>query len=171
MTINPNNKFNENHVTLNELIQVLKQLGTTTHIEKGKCILTVGEKVDIVFFVEKGCFRTFRYIDDEEVTIGFSFQGDLDTCPFAYINQLKSSDCIEALTDSKVIKVHLVISLLTSQTEKYPLFIRKILIPISVCLLGFSVTSFIYFFYIPAVTSMLAYIFVTLSILSLSKHK
>ncbi|MCX7928955.1 MAG: hypothetical protein N2558_04740 [Patescibacteria group bacterium] len=64
-----------------------------------------------------------------------------------------------------------VISLLTSQTEKYPRFIRNILIPISVCLLGFSVTSFIYFFYIPAVTSMLAYIFVTLSILSLSKHK
>lgn len=64
-----------------------------------------------------------------------------------------------------------VISLLTSQTEKYPLLIRNILIPISVCLLGFSVTSFIYFFYIPAVTSMLAYIFVTLSILSLNKHK
>lgn len=128
MTINPNNKLNENQDNPNELIKVLKQLGRTAHIEKGKCILTVGEKVDFVFFVEEGCFRAFRYIDDEEVTIGFSFQGDLDTCPFAYVNKLKSSDCIEALTDSKVIKVHRRdIDALQEKTPELNILIQKLL--------------------------------------------
>ncbi|MCX7928953.1 MAG: Crp/Fnr family transcriptional regulator [Patescibacteria group bacterium] len=90
--------------------------------------MTVDEKVDFVFFVEEGCFRAFRYIDDEEVTIGFSFQGDLDTCPFAYVNKLESSDCIEALTDSKVIKVHRRdIDALQDKTPELNILIQKLL--------------------------------------------
>ncbi|MDW8302484.1 MAG: Crp/Fnr family transcriptional regulator [Bacteroidia bacterium] len=128
MTINPNNKFNENQDTPHELIKVLKQLGKATQIEKGKCILTEGEDVDFVFFVEKGCFRTFRYVNDEEVTIGFSFEGDLDTCPFAYINHLNSSDCIEAMTDSKVIKLYRRdIDALKDKTPELNIFIQKLL--------------------------------------------
>ncbi|MFQ3608301.1 MAG: Crp/Fnr family transcriptional regulator [Chloroherpetonaceae bacterium] len=106
MTINPNNNINNQFNDYQELIKTLKSLGTTLKVLKGKCILTDGDVVNQIFIIEKGCFRTFRWIDDEEVTIGFSFEGDIDTCPYAYINQLKSTDCIEALTDSRVIKIH-----------------------------------------------------------------
>lgn len=105
MTINPNNKINDNKNSSNEIINVLKRLGKTIYINKGNYILKEGEIADFVFFVEKGCFRTYRWINNEEVTIGFSFVGDIDTCPFAFINQEKSFDFIEALVDSKIIKV------------------------------------------------------------------
>ncbi|MBK9290851.1 MAG: Crp/Fnr family transcriptional regulator [Bacteroidetes bacterium] len=105
MTINPNNNINYSLDNYKELIQTLKSIGQTLKIAKGKCILTEGDVVNHIFIIEKGCFRTFRWIDDEEVTIGFSFEGDIDTCPYAFINQLKSTDCIEALTDSQVIKI------------------------------------------------------------------
>ncbi len=106
MTINPNNKLTENKSSFSELIQKLKELGRITSIEKGKAIITEGQKVDFVFLVERGCFRAFRWVDDEEVTIGFSFHGDMDTCPYAFINQTLSTDTIEALTNSKVIKIY-----------------------------------------------------------------
>ncbi len=106
MTINPNNKLTESENNFSELIQNLKELGRTASIEKGKAIITEGQKVDFVFLVEKGCFRAFRWVDNEEVTIGFSFHGDMDTCPYAFINQTPSTDTIEALTDSKVIKIY-----------------------------------------------------------------
>ncbi len=106
MTINPNNNINNSLNDHKELISTIKSLGLTLKIAKGKCILTEGEDVNHIFIIEKGCFRTFRWINDEEVTIGFSFEGDIDTCPYAFINQLKSTDCIEALTDSQVIKIH-----------------------------------------------------------------
>lgn len=105
MTINPNNNINNSLNNYKELIQTLTSIGLTLKIAKGKCILTEGEGVNHIFIIEKGCFRTFRWINNEEVTIGFSFEGDIDTCPYAFINQLKSTDCIEALTDSQVIKI------------------------------------------------------------------
>ncbi|MDX1907314.1 MAG: Crp/Fnr family transcriptional regulator [Bacteroidia bacterium] len=106
MTINPNNKLNDNPNGIIELLQSLKQLGRKVQIEKGKTILTEGDEVDFVFFVEKGCFRCYRWINDEEVTIGFSFEGDIDTCPYAFINKTESTDIIEALTNCNVIKIY-----------------------------------------------------------------
>jgi len=106
MTINPNNNLSENENSFNQLAETLRQIGKPVRIEKGHCILKEGEIVDCVFLIEKGCFRAYRWVENEEVTIGFSFEGDIDTCPFAFINQTKSTDIIEALTDSKVVKIH-----------------------------------------------------------------
>ena len=106
MTINPNNNLNENESSFFELTKILKKIGKSISIKNRQCILTEGENVDYLFLIEKGCFRTYRWVEDEEVTIGFSFKGDIDTCPFCYINQTKSTDIIEALSDSRVIKIH-----------------------------------------------------------------
>lgn len=105
MTINPNNNINNSLGNYTELIQTLTSIGLILKIPKGKYILSGGDVVNHIFIIEKGCFRTFRWINDKEVTIGFSFEGDIDTCPYAFINQLKSTDYIEALTDSQVIKI------------------------------------------------------------------
>jgi CRP/FNR family transcriptional regulator, anaerobic regulatory protein len=44
-------------------------------------------------------------VEDKEVTIGFSFTGDFDTCPYAFFNNQPSTDIIEALTDGVIIRV------------------------------------------------------------------
>lgn len=106
MYINPNNKIHDPNNTNTDLIDALHKLGKPRIVKKGETILSEGDNVDFVFIVEKGCFRTYRWLEEEEVTIGFSFEGDIDTCPYAFINKTKSSDTIEALVDSKVIKIH-----------------------------------------------------------------
>ncbi len=107
MFINPNNKIHDQSNRNTDLIEVLHNLGKPRIVKKGETVLLEGDNVDFVFIVEKGCFRTYRWIEDEEVTIGFSFEGDIDTCPYAFINKTKSSDTIEALIDSKVLKIYL----------------------------------------------------------------
>lgn len=54
--------------------------------------------------------------------------------------------------------------LVSSQIEKQPMLARNILIPITICILGFSITSFLYFFTIPAVTCLIASILTTWTI-------
>lgn len=128
MTINPNNQLHQPLSTNQQLAQLLIQRGNRMHITKGTCILKEGETVDFVFLVESGCFRTFRYLHSNEVTLGFSFAGDLDTCPFAFIHQQPSTDVIEALADSIVVKVHR--SIIEELQTKYPtmnLFIQHLL--------------------------------------------
>lgn len=57
--------------------------------------------------------------------------------------------------------------ILSTQTEKQPLFAKSILVPITICILGFSVTSFCYFFTMPAITCLLAAILTSWSIFKL----
>ncbi len=104
--INPNNRLEDEKTPYNEIVSSLKQAGKMLVVAKGEAILFEGETVDYVFIIEEGCFRTHRWINDEDITIGFTFMGDIDTCPYAFINQLESTDTIEALTDGKVIRIH-----------------------------------------------------------------
>ena len=85
---------------------MISLLGKRIHLNKGEVILKLGQTCDFFFYVEKGCFRAYRYIDDNEITLGFSFAGDIDTCPFCYVNNNKSLDVIEALSHSIVYKVY-----------------------------------------------------------------
>lgn len=127
-SINPNNKLHAPENPQKEFIELLKKSGKVISVQKGISILNEGDQVNCIFFIEKGCFRTFRWINDEEVTIGFSFEGDIDTCPYAFINQLNSLDIIEALTDSKIIKIHRrEIELLQRENSHFNGFIQTLL--------------------------------------------
>lgn len=106
MTINPNNKLFKTENGYSKELDTILKLGNSYTINKGECVLREDQEVDFVFFVEKGFFRCYRWVGEEEVTIGFSFEGDIDTCPYAFINKTKSTDTIEALTDCTIIKIH-----------------------------------------------------------------
>ena len=58
---------------------------------------------------------------------------------------------------------------ISSITETDPKSCRTLLIPIIVCLLGFAVTSFLYFFLVPAVTCLVASAVLLLAISRLRK--
>jgi len=84
------------------LIENFIKVGKVKKIAKGDFVLKEGDKCDFLFYILEGSFRTYRCIQDKDVTIGFSFQGDIDTCPFSFFNNLTSTDIIEALTESKI---------------------------------------------------------------------
>lgn len=87
------------------LIENFIKVGKVKKIAKGDFVLKEGDKCDYLFFILEGSFRAYRCVNDKDVTIGFSFQGDIDTCPFSFFNNLPSTDIIEALTESKIILI------------------------------------------------------------------
>lgn len=106
MPINPDNKFypfSKNNY--NDIVTLLIKQGTRKKIYAGEVILKEGAPCDFFFYVEYGCFRAYRYANETEVNIGFSFKGDLDTCPYSFINDLPGIDIIEAVTSSSVIVI------------------------------------------------------------------
>jgi CRP/FNR family transcriptional regulator, anaerobic regulatory protein len=104
MYINPNNALHQDPAATRAL-RLIMNSSKREFILKGECIIKEGELCDSMFFIVKGAFRAYRWIEDNEVTIGFTFEGDVDTCPYAFFNNLASTDIIEALTDSEIIRV------------------------------------------------------------------
>ncbi|MFH1119676.1 MAG: Crp/Fnr family transcriptional regulator [Bacteroidota bacterium] len=120
MTLNPDNKtgfagLNDNY---KEILDAIRQSGSTVNVKKGESVLNQGDHCRFVFFVEEGCFRTFRVTDGKETTLGFSFSGDIDTCPYSFINRVPGFDTIAALRESRIIKIHQ--SDIDAVTESYP---------------------------------------------------
>ena len=100
--LNPNNQLDAD---LN-IKKMIEQLGTKKSYKKNEYILAEGQKCDFFFFVVAGIFRAYRYVGDKEVTLGFSFSSDIDTCPYSYVNDLPSLDIIHAINNTSVIKVN-----------------------------------------------------------------
>lgn len=104
MTLNPNNIFADNE--LRQLHALFELIGKKRIIEAGQTIISEGQTIDFFWIVLSGCFRAFRWFqDEEEVTVGFSFAGDFDTSPFAYIHGTPTKECIEALQVSEILVV------------------------------------------------------------------
>lgn len=107
MYINPNNQFYDGGNTkFHSLIVQLIEEGRTQQVDPGDLLLSEGGRCDFFFYILSGSFRTFRYIDEKEVTIGFTFKGDMDTCPYSFYNNEPSKDTIEALSKGTVVKVY-----------------------------------------------------------------
>jgi hypothetical protein len=60
--------------------------------------------------------------------------------------------------------------ILSVWAERQPLLVQNILIPLTMCTFGFSVTSFLYFFPMPAITCLIASILTTFTIIKIRKH-
>ncbi|MEL6810161.1 MAG: Crp/Fnr family transcriptional regulator [Bacteroidota bacterium] len=107
MFIHPNNNFKGNFESdFKKEINALKSIGILKSFDKNDIVLREGSRSDFIFFVVNGAFRGFREIDGKEVTIGFSFEGDIDCCPLSYIQDLPSLDTIESLCESTILKVY-----------------------------------------------------------------
>lgn len=119
MYINPNNHFNaEVDKNTGRIISLLMEHGQETEIEAGEAVISQGQKYDFFFIVLSGCFRAYRYMNDKEIIIGFTFTGDIDTAPHAFITQSHSTEVIEAITRSRIMKIHR--SVLQNLTQQHP---------------------------------------------------
>ncbi len=107
MTINPDNKFYPFGIhKFDQIVNALKAKGVRKTVHTGDLILEEGANANFFFYIDSGCFRAYRFIGSKEVTVGFSFKGDLDTCPYSFINDTPSLDNIEALTPGSIIIIH-----------------------------------------------------------------
>lgn len=62
-----------------------------------------------------------------------------------------------------------IILITTRFTESSPRIAQQLLLPVMLCLLGFSVTGFLFFFPVPAITCLLAGSLIGVSLLKLNK--
>ena len=106
-TINPNNELfaHKYPAQFKELLNNLKKIGTPVNVKKGDIIIDQGKLCNFFFFVESGIYRVFRLFEGNEITYGFTFRGDIDTCPMSFFNQTPANDTIESLTDGVIVKV------------------------------------------------------------------
>jgi len=103
--INPNNLIHSD-ASSRILLDFIYREGQHEKVLKGDFILQQGHPSDFFFLVEKGIFRAFRYRYDKDITIGFSFKGDIDTCPHSFFYEEASLDNIVALSEGEIIKVY-----------------------------------------------------------------
>lgn len=107
MYMNPHNQLHAADTSpMRQLVDLLRNAGTELTLMPGEPILRCGQRCDFFFVVLSGSFRAYRWIGDKEMIIGFSFAGDIDTAPYAYITDSHSTETIEAITKSTVAKVH-----------------------------------------------------------------
>lgn len=107
MFINPNNQFHQqDNQKFSSLIEKLIDSGRKIDLKSGENLITEGYTCDFFFYIKSGKFRTFRFLEDKEITLGFTFRGDIDTCPYSFFNNEPSLDTIQALSDAVVIKIY-----------------------------------------------------------------
>lgn len=107
MYINPNMKLHGDDFSKYQAsVEELLKRGVSMEVAAGDNILTEGHTCEFIFYVESGMFRTLRFVNEKEVILGFTFKGDLDTCPHSFLYGLPGKDTIQAISRSRVIRVH-----------------------------------------------------------------
>ena len=129
MYINPKNQLDITaDATTIKMMGLLSSIGQEYNLKAGDVVIREGQLVDFFFIVASGSFRAYRYAFDREITVGFTFTGDIDTAPYAFINNSHSTETIVALTNSTVIKIHRnALDTLTSQHHGMKNFIEQLL--------------------------------------------
>lgn len=117
MNIGPNNNFDLGY-SPQDIITIFQLNGELADVNVGSRIIRAGQLCDFFFIVQHGCFRTYRTVNGKKFISGFTFKGDIDTVPYAFFNNQKSKDDIEAITDSQIIKIDK--KLLNKLTDIHP---------------------------------------------------
>lgn len=95
-----------NVLTDDEITSALK-CGHFRSLKRGEFLITAGKVCHEVAFVQAGNLRTFHYNSEgAEVSWCFTFPGNFVTAYSSFINQTKTSENIEALTDVDLYCIH-----------------------------------------------------------------
>ena len=80
----------------------LKSL-TRKVVPKGGFLIEAGQVCDYVAFINKGHFRSFCMVNNEEVTYNFSFDGNFLTDYSSFLSRQPSIETHQALEDAEVL--------------------------------------------------------------------
>jgi CRP/FNR family transcriptional regulator, anaerobic regulatory protein len=89
-------------------------------IKKGGYLLRAGEVCNYVTFINKGFFRIYHTVGDEERTANFAFDGNYVTDYSSFVSRLPSADNIVAMEDAEVLNLHY--DDLQKAYEQYPVW-------------------------------------------------
>ena len=71
-------------------------------LSKGHLLEKIGKVCHHYYYIQKGCARTFSYLDDKEITIRFSFENELTTSFISFITGFPAVVSLELLEDSVI---------------------------------------------------------------------
>jgi CRP/FNR family transcriptional regulator, anaerobic regulatory protein len=74
-------------------------------LKRGEFLLRAGEVCDHITFINKGVFRTYMMIDDEEVTSNFAFEGNYVTEYTSFVSRQPTTDNIVAMEDAEILQL------------------------------------------------------------------
>ncbi len=86
-------------------LESLQSAGTRVYYKKDEVVFEEGGKADFMLIVEEGILRTWRFVNDREVVLGFTFPGDLDTSPISFIKSIPSKETIDAICNTTCLKI------------------------------------------------------------------
>lgn len=75
---------------------------TEHFLPKHYFLTKAGSKDNFVYFIEKGCTRTYFLVDGKEITNWFSKEGDITFSSDALYHRTKGFDYVELLEDSTI---------------------------------------------------------------------
>lgn len=75
-------------------------------IPKGRQLTKIGQVEDFFYFVYKGVVRGYAFKDGEDISIGFSYEGDYSGAYDSFLTRTRSEWCMETTTDVEVAKIH-----------------------------------------------------------------
>lgn len=76
-------------------------------IRRGETLIRPGDTERWVYFIQKGAFRIFRIISDEEYITRLAYSGEAITALDSFINQSPTQYFIEAIRSAKIRKCSL----------------------------------------------------------------
>lgn len=83
-------------------IHKLADLLTENHYDKNHLLTRSGTIDNYMYFIEKGCTRTYFLIDGKEVTNWFSKEGDITFSSDSLYHRISGYDFVEVLEDSVI---------------------------------------------------------------------
>lgn len=93
---------------------------TRRWLKKGEFLLTEGQICNHVSFINKGYFRTYNMVFDEERTQFFAFENEYTTDYCSFVTRKPSRDNIIAMEDAEVLQLEY--TAMQSLYEKYPVW-------------------------------------------------
>ncbi len=85
--------------------QLHQSLLTRRFLKKREFLLRAGEVCDHITFINKGYFRVYSILDDEENTTNFAFEGNYITEYSSFVSRQPTTDNIVALDDAEILQL------------------------------------------------------------------
>lgn len=79
---------------------------TRRFLRKGELLVSEGQVVNNVSFINKGSFRVFKAINGQDLTKHFFFANEYATEYISFLTRKPSDICVKALEDAELIELH-----------------------------------------------------------------
>lgn len=83
-----------------------QQVLSRRSLKKGEYLIHAGMPSDFVAFVNKGCFRSYSIIRDQEITNYFIFEGEYAADYDSFLTRQPATENFQALEDAEVIVLY-----------------------------------------------------------------